>query len=481
MLQWLKHTSRDAAQGVRDYGEAAMNETRLRIAVTGLSRAGKTVFITSLVHNLLALPRYDTLPQLSRQLRSAAGEHRLDAVRVLPPGSDDVAAFDYGEKLAELAAAQPAWPPRTEGFAVLGLDLLLKRTGLLSKVEAFKHRRVRLELMDYPGEWLLDLPLLEQSYAVWSRETLALLRQSPRAEACAGFLALLPDLDPNRKADHALLRQAHALYREGLMACRTRYGLRFLQPGRFVCPGPGAETPLLWFAPLEDPGERPAKGSAAALMRDRFEAYKADMRQRFFDTHFTAFDRQVVLVDVLGALHAGRAAFEDTEKALAAIGTALRGEAGLLSRSLGGLAGGSLRRSAPGRVAFVATKADHVPELRRDNLRHLLRTLVQGDGAPPRAGHGFHVAASVLATVDGTAQRDGRSIEVVRGVPLGEMVPRAFDPGEVPSSRPRPGFWNERFFELPVFAPPRIVADGSHGIPHLNLDAVLAELLEGAL
>ena len=29
------------------------------------------------------------------------------------------------------------------------------------------------------------------------------------------------------------------------------------------------------------------------------------------------------------------------------------------------------------RVAFVATKADHVPAMRRDNLRNLLRALVE--------------------------------------------------------------------------------------------------------
>ncbi|MEA3021791.1 MAG: YcjX-like family, partial [Alphaproteobacteria bacterium] len=39
--------------GVADLAELAKGST-VRLAVTGLSRSGKTVFITSLVHNLLS-------------------------------------------------------------------------------------------------------------------------------------------------------------------------------------------------------------------------------------------------------------------------------------------------------------------------------------------------------------------------------------------------------------------------------------------
>ena len=38
-----------------------------------------------------------------------------------------------------------------------------------------------VRIVDYPGEWLLDLPLLEQSYAEWSATTLPLFRKLVRA------------------------------------------------------------------------------------------------------------------------------------------------------------------------------------------------------------------------------------------------------------------------------------------------------------
>jgi predicted YcjX-like family ATPase len=47
---------------------------------------------------------------------------------------------------------------------------------------------VRLELLDYPGEWLMDLPLLEQSYEAWSAEVLADLAKPPRSDFAPPFL-----------------------------------------------------------------------------------------------------------------------------------------------------------------------------------------------------------------------------------------------------------------------------------------------------
>jgi hypothetical protein len=60
--------------------ERTLNEDRIRLAVTGLSRAGKTVFITSLIHNLLALGKgRDTLPALTRRLTSARSNLAMPA------------------------------------------------------------------------------------------------------------------------------------------------------------------------------------------------------------------------------------------------------------------------------------------------------------------------------------------------------------------------------------------------------------------
>jgi predicted YcjX-like family ATPase len=107
--------------------DRAVNEDVIRLAVTGLSRAGKTVFITSLIQNLLALAsQKDVLPQLTRRL-SDGGINRLRDVTILPAGVSAMPLFDQAAKLAGLSAAEPSWPERTNDIAQISLALTLLR------------------------------------------------------------------------------------------------------------------------------------------------------------------------------------------------------------------------------------------------------------------------------------------------------------------------------------------------------------------
>jgi hypothetical protein len=170
-------------------------------------------------------------------------------------------------------------------------------------------------------------------------------------------------------------------------------------------------------------------------------------------------------VDVLGALHAGQAAFEDTADALAAIAAALREEESWFDRLLG---------VGPERVAFAATKADHVPSRQRDALAALLQSLV---GSAPGTPSSVHVLASVRCTEDDVATLDGRPVAAVRGVLLESgRVARVY-PGEVPLRPPEPGYWQHGFFRMPEFQPPRLDPAGATGVPHLGLDTLLARLI----
>ena len=76
----------------------------IRLGVTGLSRAGKTVFITSLVANLLNRER---MPQLL-----AASEGRIQASFLQPQPDDTLARFDYEANLDSLLRPAPQWPSR---------------------------------------------------------------------------------------------------------------------------------------------------------------------------------------------------------------------------------------------------------------------------------------------------------------------------------------------------------------------------------
>ena len=58
-----------------------------------------------------------------------------------------------------------------------------------------------IDIVDYPGEWLLDLPLLEKSFAQWSRETLAAAATPARAPLAADWAQYVTAIDPAGKTD----------------------------------------------------------------------------------------------------------------------------------------------------------------------------------------------------------------------------------------------------------------------------------------
>ena len=100
------------------------------------------------------------------------------------------------------------------------------------------------------------------------------------------------------------------------------------------------------------------------------------MVKPFFRDHLARIDRQVVLVDALGAIGAGPAAFEDLRRTMAGILTAFRpGRNGFFRELLLG------RRVE--RILFAATKADHLHHSQHARLTAIMTALV--DDARRRA------------------------------------------------------------------------------------------------
>ena len=243
-----------------------------------------------------------------------------------------------------------------------------------------------------------------------------------------------------------------------------------LQPGRFLMPAPGAEPPWIHFFPMR------GRGGLNTLMIERFDAYRDRVREDLISPLFGHLDRMVVLADLLTALHAGPEAFADTQAALAAASGALRWRFSWTEALTSLLA---LRRPPPiiRRVAYAATKADHVASRQRGNLRGLMTALTEGDGD---VATGHFAIASIRCTEDATMNLGGRTVSAVRGRIAGQGVGLSY-PGEVPDGPPDAGFWAGEFFALPDFEPTRLPASGKAGVPHLELDALLAFLLEDLL
>jgi len=446
------------AEGVAHTVTAPFSDPVIRLGVTGLSRAGKTVFITSLVANLLDRGRMSGL--------SAAANGAIRTAYLQPQPDDTLPRFPYEDHMARLTAAEPSWPEGTRHVSELRLSLRVQPTGFMSGMQ--RVRTVHLDIVDYPGEWLLDLTLMDRDFATWSAEV---LDRMARRDGGAAYLAAIATLDPDAPLDEPAAQRLAQVFTDYLTAAREA-GYSDCTPGRFLLPGDLAGSPVLTFAPL--PVSAAPRRSLAREFGRRFESYKSNVVKPFFRDHFARIDRQIVLVDVLGAIHAGPRAVEDLRVAMADILGAFRpGRNAWLTRLFAG------RRVE--RILFAATKADHLHHTQHAKLTAITEALVRD--AKSRADFaGAQTAAMSIAalrtTVEDTVDHGGTPLPVVRGRLLGSGRQAAFHPGDLPDdpahlmSPAREGAeaWLDADYEIMRFAPARLTLTPGDGPPHIRLD-----------
>jgi uncharacterized protein len=329
-----------------------------------------------------------------------------------------------------------------------------------------------LDIIDYPGEWLLDLTLLDKPFADWSRLVLGLCEYEPRASFAKEWLDFINDLDLFQSAEESVMQQAAALYTTFLERCKVA-GFTLLQPGRFIMPGDLKGSPLLGFCPLPWL-VTPPPNSFYAMMLQRYEAYKERVVKRFYREQFAHFDRQIVLVDLFRILNQGYERFHDMRETLALLVESFSyGRSGLIHR---------LFRPRIDRVLFAATKADHVAANQHHNLRLLLEQLVTEAAKEVRfSGVSMETTAvaSVKATETVVTDHEGGKLSCVRGVPADREREVLLFPGEIPETIPTAADWTEDRFRFLSFRPPSSVSElaTSRTLPHIRLDQALEFLL----
>ncbi|CAM4086768.1 YcjX family protein [Palleronia rufa] len=436
----------------------------LRLGVTGLSRAGKTVFITSLVANLLDRGRMTGL--------RAAADGAIQAAYLQPQPDDTLPRFDYETHLDAMTGPNPHWPESTRAISELRLSLRVQPTGLIAGLRGPKV--LHLDIIDYPGEWLLDLALLEKAFDSWSEGA---LERAGRREDGAAYLARVGGVDPTEAFE---IGRAKALAEAwtGYLRAAKDAGYSDCTPGRFLLPGEMAGSPALTFAPL--PRGAAPRGSLRREFERRFEAYKREVVRPFFRAHFARIDRQVVLVDALGAIHAGPQAVEDLRVAMADILGAFRpGRNAFLTEIF--------RGKRVEKILFAATKADHLHHAQHGRLTRIMEALVAD--AKSRADYaGAKTAAMALASLRATTEdrieHGGELQDVVRGV-LADGRRAAFHPGELPQdprallSQGRRGAetWLDGDYAVMDIRPQGGALAPGEGPPHIRLDRAVEFLI----
>ncbi|HEY4199838.1 MAG TPA: YcjX family protein [Devosiaceae bacterium] len=449
----------------------------LRLGVTGLSRAGKTIFITALVHNLLTGGR---LPGFA-----ALTEGRFIGARLAEYPDAAIPRFAYEQHLEALTGREPHWPESTRRISQLRLTLKYQSRRWLTGWSG--PSTVHLDIVDYPGEWLLDLPLLSLSFADWSAEALERARRPGSATEAGAFLTALDAIDP--------LKEASDVDAETLSAAFTTYlrdsrkdgrALSTLPPGRFLLPGDLEGSPALTFSPLPLPEQPVRSHSLYAMLQRRYEAYKDVVVKPFFRDHFARLDRQIVLVDTLRALNAGPEAVHDLETALTEVLSCFRqGDTNPFLRLIA-------RRID--RILFAATKADHLHHTSHDRLEAILNRLLANAGRRAKfAGAETRslALAAIRATREGVIEEHGESLPCIIGTPMaGETLDGttydgkteiALFPGDLPEN-PESAFEPDGAVDLNFlrFVPPQKLdrnAEGAVVLPHIRFDRALDFLI----
>jgi predicted YcjX-like family ATPase len=464
-----------ALSNLADSATGAFTPT-LRLGVTGLSRAGKTIFITALVHNLLTGGRLPGFTPLA--------EGRFIGARLAEYPDATIPRFAYEQHLEALSGKTPTWPESTRRISQLRVVLKYQSGSWLSGMRG--PSTLNLDIVDYPGEWLLDLPLLGLSFAEWSAEALERARRPDSGKEAKPFLDLLDSIDPLKPANDTDAERLAATFTDYLRRSREHGALSTLPPGRFLLPGDLEGSPALTFAPLPAQGQAVRNGTLHAMLEHRYEAYKDRVVRPFFRDHFARLDRQIVLVDTLRALNAGPTAVADLETALTAVLACFRqGETNPLLRPF-------VRRID--RILFAATKADHVHHTSHDRLEAILNRLVANASKRARfAGAETRsiALAGIRATGEGTITESGETLPTIIGTPIqGETLDGirydgkteiALFPGDLPE-RPDSLFEDGSPVALNFlrFTPPQKLdrnAGGDVVLPHIRFDRAIDYLL----
>ncbi|MFA3789694.1 YcjX family protein [Aliiglaciecola sp. SL4] len=441
------------------------------LAVTGLSKSGKTAFITSLVNQLLNARGSSELPFFS-----VVSEDRLIGVKRDVQPDVTVARFAYEQGLESLNSEPPRWPESTNGVSQVRLLIKYRNQSRLRRLVS-EHSTLTLDITDYPGEWLLDLPLLELDYLQWCQKFWDDLHDQIKSSLAENFKAELATLDLTETADEMQIQRISEVFTQFLHKCKEQ-GYQLIQPGRFVLPGELLGAPVLQFFPLTPiqlkwVTENQQKGEHNALLgllNSRFEQYQKKVIKPFYKRHFKRFDRQIILVDCLSALNMGAHSFNDLRKAINwLLGSFHYGTSNILKRIF-----------SPNidKLMFAASKSDHITPEQQSNLVMLLESMIhearqhiQYEGVETES-----TAFSAIRTSQvGSSALNGEPIQVLKGTTIEGKSITLF-PGEVPKECPDQSFWQHQGFAFPNFRPmPK--SDNKIAFPHIRLDHVLQFVL----
>ena len=351
-----------ARLGVAQLDDWFLKETH-RFTITGLSRSGKSMLFTSLMtilkyrseHSYNCLPLLEYLPvELVESMRIEALEGHQ--------------AFPLDEHLAMLEAGQ--WPSPTEHIFGFKLIVRLKQTNRL-KQYVLPYTDVVFEFVDYPGEWITDLPMLNKTYEQWSDSAWAQQASDPQLAFAQPWHEFARQFDFEQAPTEAAIQALVECYR-GYLINAKQAGLSLLQPGSFLLENSGFDWGAGGFTPLPAKVTSDVSHPWLVAFQARYQAFQNEWLTTLKRDVFKECDKQIILVDLFAGLNHSKQHLYQLKETLSHLAdTFVYGNPNWFSRKI-------LRNNAIAKVAFVGTKMDLLPHSQKRNMLSLLTQLTEG-------------------------------------------------------------------------------------------------------
>ena len=333
------------------------------IVVTGLSRSGKSTLFTSLIAQLIHRSKvgavYDGLPLLSILPSDRVVDIQLYELKDHQP-------FPYLDNMNALTHRQ--WPPSTTQVSAFAVEITMTKKNKIWQL--FGNHTVRLVIHDYPGEWLMDLPMIQQSFTDWSAHVLAQQLSEPQFTLSQSWQQVLKQFNFDETPTEQHIQTLVDAYRAYLVQAKQD-GISMLQPGALLLQPAQLDATVLGFCPLPSKITCNPSHPWFMLFQKRYQKFIKQWVIPFRNQFFRHSDKQIILLDVLEGLNYGRDYLAEMQEATSHLVSSFiygkRKWYEILHRPLG-----------ISKVAFAATKIDLIPQKEHPNLLSLLKQLTEG-------------------------------------------------------------------------------------------------------
>ena len=401
---------------------------KIKIAVTGLNRSGKTVFIASLINHLLSGKN------LNRPSKFIA--------KIKPHREQNIKEFDYYSIINTTRMTNPHWPQSTNNISKIEIEFEIK-----SKNNFLPNSIVNLEIIDYPGEWLLDMQMLHLSFREWSEDFFLDVKKYRREALISEWINELRKYDLYGFYEGEDINTIINLYHKYLKESYQN-GFSILQPGRVVQTNSTINKKLLEFTPLPTPKYMsPYEKSIYNLFEQRYNKYVDEVLKPFYENWFSQFDRQIILIDVLKNFQNGYDQFLDMQRAIKKIiQIYYYGEQSFLKH---------LIDKKINKVIFAGTKVDLLKPEQHQNYQKLLNQIIE----------------------DAKRELDVKGIKTQSLVFASVKTNEATVDFEIPSTFPKRDKWENYKIHIPETKPIVFPELETEVVPSINMNILVDYLL----